>query len=198
MGINIQASNHALFTSRMVEYLRGLRRKKAESPSGETDSPRGKSGLAAGVWACGRLVNRLADEWFRQLVSWFYQARGYIVLYDRHFLLDFSLDEIDSTERSFDNRLHHWLLLQFYPRPDLVIYLDAPAEVLFARKKEKSIDELERRRQAFVRQGSRMPHFVQIDATQPLLKVYSDVVNCIYAALQEKDQHRWPGRRRAA
>ncbi|HEV2494771.1 MAG TPA: hypothetical protein VG204_17040 [Terriglobia bacterium] len=131
-------------------------------------------------------------------MSWFYQARGYIVLYDRHFLFDFSLEEVDATESSFDNRLHRWLLTHFYPRPDLVIYLDAPAEVLYARKREKSIEELEKRRQAFIRQGARVPHFVQLDATQPLLKVYSDVVNCIYAALQEDGKHQWPRHRKAA
>lgn len=194
MGINIEASNHALLTSRLVEYLRGLHRGEPESPTTESKSPGSsrKPRVATAVWALGRLVNRLAEEWFRQCLSWIYQARGYIVLYDRHFLFDFSLDQVDPAEQSFDDRLHRWFLTRFYPRPDLVIYLDAPAEVLFARKKEKSTEELERRRRAFIRQGTWMPHFVQIDATQPLLKVYSDAVNCIYAALQEQhSQHRW-------
>jgi len=198
MGINIGASNHALFTSRIMEYFRRLRRTKAGIPPTEAPSARQGSGLAATIWALGRLVNRLADEWFRQFVSWFYQARGYIVLYDRHFLFDFALEEVDASERSVDSRLHRWLLVHFYPRPDLVIYLDAPAEVLYARKREKSIQELDRRRRAFIRQGSWMPHFVQIDATQPLLKVYSDVVNCIYAALLANGKHHWPKHPKAA
>jgi hypothetical protein len=37
------------------------------------------------------------------------------------------------------------MLEHFYPKPNLVIYLDAPAEMLFARKKEGTIELLEQR-----------------------------------------------------
>jgi len=43
----------------------------------------------------------------------------------------------------------------------------APAEVLFARKGEKTLEELERRRQAFLQLRYRAKNFVQIDATRP-------------------------------
>jgi hypothetical protein len=57
----------------------------------------------------------------------------------------------------------------------LVIYLDAPAEVLFARKGEANLQWLEERRQAFLSQGTQTPGFVCVDATQPLDAVYADV-----------------------
>ena len=131
------------------------------------------------LWAAGRLVNFLAEEWSRQLLSWIYRAQGYIVLYDRHFLFDFSLDGVESDVGTFERRLHRWILTQLYPRPSLVIYLDAPAEVLFARKGEKTLEELENRRQAFIRQGTQVRNFVRVDGTQQLNAVCAEVSKLI-------------------
>jgi thymidylate kinase len=131
------------------------------------------------LWAAGRLINFLAEEWYRQLLSWSYQALGYIVLYDRHFLFDFSLDGVDSDVWTFEKRLHRWILTRLYPRPSLVIYLDSPAEVLFARKGEKTPEELENRRQAFLRQGAQVCNFVRVDGTPPLEKVCTEVYKLI-------------------
>jgi thymidylate kinase len=112
-------------------------------------------------------------------LSWGFQAQGYIVLYDRHFLFDFSLNGVNSDVWPLEKRLHRWILTRFYPRPNLVIYLDAPAEVLFARKGEKTPQELEDRRQAFIRQGRLVHNFVRIDGTQPLNKVCAEVCRLI-------------------
>jgi thymidylate kinase len=95
-------------------------------------------------------------------------------LYDRHFLFDFSLDNVDLEEEGFDVRVHRWFLTHLYPRPNLVIYLDAPAEVLFARKGEKDIENLERRRHSFAKLMRANPNCVVVDGTQPLSKVYDD------------------------
>ena len=183
MGINIEASDHALPTSRLVEYFR--RRKNRESGvyrSGD-DSPSGgreeRRGLGARLWAAGRLINRLLEEWYRQLLSWCYQICGYAVVYDRHFLYDFTLDGIDGEKQPADKHVHRWLLENCYPRPHLTIYLDAPAEVLFDRKREKTVEELERRRQAFLRLGLRVKNFVRVDATRPLDVVYAEVSRLI-------------------
>ncbi len=184
MGINIKASNFALPTSRFVEYLRrGRHDRNAERSRTVTESSRPggdrKLYLGAKLWAAGRLANCLAEEWYRQLLSWSYQARGYIVLYDRHFLFDFSLDGVDSDVWTFERRVHRWILTRLYPRPSLVIYLDAPAEVLFARKGEKTLEELENRRQAFIRQGTQVRNFVRVDGTQQLNAVCAEVSKLI-------------------
>jgi thymidylate kinase len=94
-------------------------------------------------------------------------------------LFDFSLDGVESDVGSFERRLHRWILAQFYPRPSLVIYLDAPAEVLFARKGEKSLEELESRRRAFLHQGTQVRNFVRVDGTQPLNNVCGEVCKLI-------------------
>ena len=183
MGVNIEASNYALWTSRLVEYLRKQQNRHRErAHTGDRLFQRAKNGnrsLGEKLRAAARLANRLADEWYRQLLSWYYQARGYVVVYDRHFLFDFSLTGVDSHQPYFDERLHRWFLAHLYPRPDLIIYLDAPAAALFARKGEKCIDELERRRQSFIRQAQQFSNFIRIDASQPLSKVYEDVTGCI-------------------
>jgi len=184
MGTNFQASNFALPTSRFVEYLRRSRiDRNAERSQTVTESSRSdgnrKVSLGAKLWAAGRLLNCLAEEWYRQMLSWIFQARGYIVLYDRHFLFDFSLDGVESDVGTFERRLHRWILTRLYPRPSLVIYLDAPAEVLFARKGEKTIEELENRREAFIRQGTQVRNFVRVDGTQPLNKVCGEVCRLI-------------------
>ncbi len=160
MGVSAASSNLALPGARLAARVK----------------PRMRRGSAAArAWSAARLVNRVADEWFRQAVSWYFQLRGFVVLYDRHFVLDFAPEVVALRDDPLDRRLHRWLVAKLYPRPDLVIYLDAPAEVLFARKGELTVEELERRRQGFLKQGERLPRFVRVDATRPLDEVYAEV-----------------------
>ena len=183
MGINTEASNHALLTSRLVAFFKRRKNKNfgvyrcVDDSAPERENA--KRGLSGWLWAIGRLINRLLEEWYRQLLSWCYQIRGYAVVYDRHFLYDFTLDGIDGEKQSADKRIHRWLLERCYPRPHLTIYLDAPAEVLFARKGEKTLEELERRRQAFLQLRYRAKNFVRIDATRPFDVVYAEVSKLI-------------------
>jgi hypothetical protein len=191
MGINIGSSNVALPTSRLAERLKkvmGGERVRAStkgniplSPNRAARRPRGS------LWAAARLVNRVAEECYRQMLSWWYQLRGYVVLYDRHFVFDFAERPSFEGQEPLSNRIHRIWLTHYYPQPDFVIYLDAPAKVLFARKRESNLEELERRRQALLRQGSRMPNFVRVDATQPLEKVFGEVLRHIEAFCNRKN-----------
>jgi len=175
MGINIDTSNVALPTARFVQYVKRLLHRDSGVWGGASTSispPRKAKGR---LWAAARLVNLLADEWYRQLLCRYYEMRGYIILCDRHFVFDFADEIAADRNESLSHRLHRWCLARLYPRPNLVIYLDAPAGVLFARKGELTVEELERRRKAFIRQGNRLPNFIRVDATQPLEKVYAEV-----------------------
>jgi thymidylate kinase len=196
MGVNIAASNFALPSSRFVEYVRGRQNgDSGPSPStGQTveQSKGRRKSLGEILWAVGRLANYLADEWYRQLWSWAYQCTGRIALYDRHYLFDFSLANVDVHEEGFDTRLHRWFLTHLYPRPGLVIFLDAPAEVLFARKGEKDVQDLETRRQAFAQLMKTNPNCVVVDATQPLDKVYEDVAAHIVHSYEMKSRRALP------
>jgi thymidylate kinase len=180
MGINIDASNFALPTTRLAAYLKkcwGNGSPAATASHLPTSTQKSsKRQLISNLRAMARLVNRLADEWYRQMVSWSYQWRGYTVLYDRHFVFDFALDAADGHNQQLDKRLHSWCLSHLYPRPDLTVYLDAPAEVLYARKGEWTIANLESKRQTILCQAPTLPNFIQVDATQPLDVVYGEVL----------------------
>lgn len=83
------------------------------------------------------------------------------------------------------------MLSKIYPKPDLVIYLDAPAEVLFARKGEGTIALLEERRKAYLQMGTLLPHFVVVDASQPeddVLRQVSDTILRFHAAWTGKPE----------
>ena len=104
------------------------------------------------------------------------------MLFDRHFLFDYYFHDIKSTaaQRTLSSRLHGFVLKHFYPRPDLVLCLDAPAEVLFARKAEGTVAALEERRQEYLQLRDLVKNFVIIDATQPLDQVFNQVTTQIY------------------
>jgi thymidylate kinase len=192
MGVNIGASNVALPTSRLAERLKGMAAGSATTGAERRTAvkPPWHKRIArrTHLRAVARLVNRLADAWFRQAVSWYYQLQGFVVLYDRHFVFDYAPEIAADQHDSFDRSLHRWVLRRFFPRPSLVIFLDAPGAVLFARKGESSIEELERRRQAFLRQGQRLRRFVRVDATKSPDDVYDEV---LFHVLRRTGGERW-------
>ncbi len=65
------------------------------------------------------------------------------------------------------SRIHGFVLDRLYPKPDLIILLDAPAELLYARKGEGTPALLERRRQEYLQLKNRIEHFAVVDASQP-------------------------------
>lgn len=192
MGVNTSSSNIALPTSRLVEYLkrrlsrRSTRQERSASASMWSPTSPKQRGV---VWVTARLINRLAEHSFRQLVAWSYQLRGYVVLYDRHFVFDFGGAPVAGQTPPLDRRIYQWWLVHLSPRPDLVILLDAPGDVLFARKGESTIDELETRRQRLLQQGTALSAFIRVDATQPLHTVYDEVVNHIVAFCADPRGH---------
>ncbi len=181
MGINIESSNVALPTSRFIEWLKRKRRKNSGAPQPVSTSlhhrSNGKRKSANPVWAAIRLLNRLAEEWYRQYLSWKIRRAGQIVVYDRHFKFDFEQGSSKDEKLRFTDKVHRWCLAKFYPQPDVVIYLDAPAEVLFARKGEATVEYLEARRQAFLHQGRATKNFIRVDATKTAEEVYCEVVD---------------------
>ena len=76
------------------------------------------------------------------------------------------------------------------PMPDLWILLDAPAEVLQARKQEVSFSETTRQRGAYLALMREMDNTVVVDASQPLDKVVADVNAAILRFLAERTRKR--------
>ena len=75
-----------------------------------------------------------------------YAWRGDIVLCDRH---PHEALAVDATDRTLGGRLERRIVTALIRRPDAVVLLDAPGEVLFARKGEHSPELLDRWRAAY-------------------------------------------------
>jgi thymidylate kinase len=189
MGVNPDSSNYLLPTTRVVHAVRRLRGAKPDT-SGPRDSrapdrapPKGipKRALRTGRSFLS-LGNRLAEEWHRALVASLHRRRGSIVVFDRHFFADFYAYDVSAKpRRSASRRVHGFVLSRLYPRPDLVIYLDAPAEMLLKRKGEGTLESLERRRREYRDLGKILQEFAIVDASRPLNIVTRDVADVIGA-----------------
>lgn len=83
------------------------------------------------------------------------------------------------------------LLERVYPRPDLVIYLDASGRVLYAHKGEETIKVLERYRQRYLQLRHLVEHFVVIEATLPEDEIWDSVVKNITDFSQCPASHNW-------
>lgn len=184
MGVNWEASDTLLPTTRLVRAIRRARGTVAEGgPPQRVDErrpgplPKRVLGTVRGSLA---LANRLAEEWYRQLVVWSYVRKGVVVVFDRHFFSDYyAHDVVRQDGRPLGRRLHGFLLSRLYPKPDLVIFLDAPASVLRSRKSEGTLEALERRRNEYLELAERTPRFVTIDANEPLDAVIGKVAATI-------------------
>jgi thymidylate kinase len=189
MGVNPDSSNYLLPTTRLVHALRRARSARPDTAgprdSSRPDGPAPKGRLRRTVRSGRsflRLGNRLAEEWHRALVAYLHRRRGSIVVFDRHFFADYYAYDISAKpSRSASRRLHGFVLSRIYPRPDLAIYLDAPAEILFERKGEGTLESLERRRREYLELGQVLREFAVVDASRSLEMVTREVADVIAA-----------------
>jgi thymidylate kinase len=167
MGVAPGSSNRLLPTTWVVHALR--RRRSVPTQTG----PAGVGRRGGGVRSLLRLANRVAEESYRQVLAWWHRARGRVVLFDRHFFADYYSTDVRQAT-SLARRLHGLFLARVYPKPDLVVYLDAPAALLLARKGEGTLESLESLRRNYEALAEAAPRFVRIDASQPLDAVVAD------------------------
>jgi thymidylate kinase len=171
-------------TTRLALAVKSARGRRSDmvAPS-ETLPPATGSPLRRAVKGGSRAVRLLmwlAEEWFRQSVAEYHRRRGAIVVFDRHFYADYyHFDVASGARRSLSSRVHGFLLKHAYPKPDLVICLDAPGAVLFERKHEASPEWLEKRRRQYLQLADVVPHFVVVDVDRPLDVVTRDVATLI-------------------
>lgn len=121
----------------------------------------------------------LALDWFvgywGQMVH--QQAKGHLILFDRHFFLDVSIDPL---RYRYGGPLWFARLAgQLLPGPDLIILLDAPIEVLQNRKQEIPPEEAARQRSAYLELIQKLPNSYVIDASKPLEQVINEVEQII-------------------
>jgi thymidylate kinase len=192
MGVNWEASNYLLPSTRVIEKAKNSWKRRSSRPrpgtSGSelTDSRTPRRGLSHRLIRASRvglyLMTLVTEEWYRQIVAWMHVRGGGVVIFDRHFFYDFYAGDVaGGTARGVDRRIHGFLVSRVYPRPDLVIYLDAPADVMLARKGEGTIEWLNQRRREYLELGQTMNNFVVVDASRPVQYVIDDVAKAILA-----------------
>lgn len=109
------------------------------------------------------------------------RAKGHLVLFDRHFFLDVSIDPL---RYRYGGPLWFARLMErLLPGPDLVILLDAPIEVLQTRKQEISPEEAARQRLAYLELVQKLPNSHVIDVSKPLEHVINEAKQTILSYL---------------
>ncbi len=187
MGVNLESGSTMLPTTRLALAVKRARGGSGEMTpqtarqtapdAGPTRTASRRRGPIRSLRAGLRMANWLAEEWFRQGIATFHERRGQVVVFDRHFFCDYyAFDVVDRRPgRSLASRVHGANLRRLYPKPDLVIMLDAPAELFFARKGEGTVESLEQRRQEYLAQAGLFKRFVIVDASQPTEVVVAEV-----------------------
>lgn len=159
MGTNIEASTVGLPTTRWLQA-------QSRRPSKPLRL------LARAL----RFPNNVAEQWYRYATSYYHMVRGRLVLFDRYVY-----DAPGAIRRtSLKSRARRWLLSALAPKPDLVVFLDAPGEVLYARKGEHTPAILEQQRQHYLGLQQHLPQMVVIDATSSADQVRRRVTSLIW------------------
>lgn len=194
MGVSADSANRMLPTTRLVHAWKRLRgaepdRRGPRDPgtlrSAPPSSPSARALRAAK--SSLRLANRLAEEWYRQAIAWSHVVRGRVVVYDRHFAFDYhAYDVAGGPGLPLSRRIHGFVLARLYPPPDLVLILDAPPEVLLARKGEGTLESLARRRREYLDLHAASARSVLIDATLPLDDVVREAVAAVRGFAQAR------------
>lgn len=130
---------------------------------------------AKGLGFCQVLV----EQWLCYLAAYRHQRLGGVVLFDRYV----SDPDPDAERRSVGQRLRRALLNGGAPRLDLVIVLDASADMLYARKPEHPIARLQRMRASYLGLAEAVPNAVIVDASQDASAVATAVASLIRARI---------------
>jgi thymidylate kinase len=127
MGTNTQSGSVTLPTTHMLAKLNAKRRPL--------------------IRALGAL-NSLVEQGVRYRVGAYHRRRGRLVVFDRY-----STGSLMGVQQdgALHKRLRRWAVRLLCPPPDMVVYLDAPADVLYQRKQQHSPEALERQRQRYLK-----------------------------------------------
>jgi thymidylate kinase len=134
------------------------------------------------------IAMRLSAQLTRWLWARSHTARGRLVLFDRY-----AFDALLPARRplSRPSRLRRWVLGRACPPPDLTVVVDAPGELLYARKGEHGAAVLEAERRAYLALSRRLPRASVVDGTRDADQVRRDITATIWQAYRR----RWDGRR---
>lgn len=126
------------------------------------------------------LVSRLSRLRWRAGKAGYFCRRGHVVVFDRY-TYDAGLRP---GKRGLRARMSYFFLERALPDPDVVLVLDCPGEVMFARKHEHDVETLEERRGWYLAMAETLPNAVVIDATLPRERVLEEAQAAVWRALQ--------------
>ena len=176
MGVDRRKATHSLPTTRwLVRRLRHANHGRDGSRTTRTTAGRMRRRARDLV----ALPHELMEFGFRYLVGWWARRDGRIVIFDRYIydpLIDARVDGRGGWER-FRGRVFATL----FPAPDLIIVLEAPGSVLYARKGEHGEKRLDLVRRETARMASRARRAVFLDASEPIADVTARAVEEIRA-----------------
>ena len=161
-----------------VVYMGRRRRPSASAPRPASSRP--PSPAKESAWLVVQFLERC-----RRLAPAYYLARrGHIVLFDRHPLEALALEP----ERSRIGRSIERLLARLVPRPDAVVVLEAPTDILLERKQEHPPEVLDRWREGY-RRALEPRGAVFVSSAGPREQTIAAVSQVIWDALAER--RRW-------
>jgi thymidylate kinase len=178
----IEGLMRKLNSQRSIAEMRHLKPRIAMRRRGEgvtiNPDPHGQTPRSA-LTSIAKIFVWLLEEWFAAL---FLNKRKSLLICDRYYhdLL------IDPIRYRYGGPM--WiarLIGKLMPQPGLWVLLDAPAEVLRARKQEVSFSETMRQRQEYMTFVRKQRKHVIVDASKPLDKVITDVEHVISRALSQ-------------
>jgi len=184
-GTVIAGLQHGIPAGLTVIYL-GERRRK--SPHLDPPPPAGDvemQGRVSALRECAFVMYRALRFWSLLLRGYLAAWSGHIVLCDRHPIEALAIRPRTSRSAAWLERV---LFGRLMPWPDAVAVLDAPGEVLYARKREHSPKVLEHQRQryqdTFVPRGARL-----ISTINGVEAAINEASALVWAALRER--RRW-------
>jgi thymidylate kinase len=125
------------------------------------------------------LAGRLLRLWSVVVRGWANRARGSVVVFDRY-VYDARLPAPRPSRLL--GRARRWIVGHAAPATDVVVLLDAPADVLFARKGEHDPAALAAQRAGYRTVVDGLPNGVVVDATRPTDDVVEDVIAAVWRA----------------
>ncbi len=111
--------------------------------------------------------------WWHYAVGLFHKSQGRLVIFDRY-----TYDALLPPRKplTLAQRLSRWVRAHALPAPDMVLVLDVPGAVMFARKGEHSPEHLEAERQDYLALAATLPGVTVVDGARPVDAVAADVV----------------------
>lgn len=104
--------------------------------------------------------------------------RGRVTVLDRHYYYDYYYHHVAQVAGSPAHRLHGWWLTRVLPKPDITFCLDAPAELLYARKPEGTLQERKTRRDEYVRMENDV-RLRMVDVSRPVDEIVRELSEAV-------------------